>query len=70
MAATKKPIPKKAKAPAKKTAAAPVKRAPRKQAATPAAISGQEPALTLMLVSLFAVLSVLFAIMAYWRYHL
>lgn len=71
MAATKKPTPKKAKASAKKATTTPVKRAPRRTAATtPVAASTQEATMALLLVSLFAVLSVVFAIMAYWRYYL
>jgi hypothetical protein len=70
MAAPKKTIPKKTKAPVKNAAAVPVKRAPRKQAAAAPSVSIQESTLTLVLVSLFAVLSVLFAAMAYWRYHI
>jgi hypothetical protein len=75
MAATKKTIPKKAKAPVKKTTAVsaakqPAKRAARKQSAPAAALTEQESTLTLALVSMFAVLSVLFAVMAYWRYHM
>jgi len=70
MAATKKSTSKKSKALVKKAAAAPVKRAARTQAATSSALSNRETAFTLALVTLFAVLSVLFAVMAYWRYHL
>lgn len=73
MAATKKHTPKKAKASVKKSAvkaAASSNRAPRKQyAAADAAAVGRET-FTLVLASLFTILSVLFAIISYWRYHL
>lgn len=74
MTATKKTTPKKAKAPVKKTVAAPakkqpVKRATRTQTASVSVTAEQESTLALALVSMFAVLSVLFAVMAYWRYH-
>jgi|GEM_PF-2865712 len=74
MAATKKSTVKKAKAPVKsvkKTAAA-TARVPRKQPAASKAGSlgtDQESPFIMMLVSLFAVLSVLFALMTYWRYY-
>jgi hypothetical protein len=74
MAATKKTIPRKAKTSVKKSAvkvAAPSSRAPRKQytVAAGAAAAGRET-FTLVLASLFTILSVLFAIISYWRYHL
>jgi len=74
MAATKKSTTKKAKAPAKKPAVA-VARAPRKPrkqaAATPVSQANysDESSGIMILVSLFAALSVLFALMTYWRYY-
>lgn len=69
MAANKKPPVKKAKAPARKAVIATAARSSRKQPAKAAPVTAEQEMLTLVLAAMFTILSVLFAVITYWRYQ-